>query len=549
MKYAIMKYLRISAEDIDLDGFDKYESNSIVNQRAYLDDFISKMPEFADCEILEELDDGRTGTNFSRPGVQRAIGMARTGKAQCIVVKDLSRWGRNYLEVGDFLEQKFPAWGVRFISVNDMYDSAALNGTAGGIDIAFRNLIYELYSQDLSEKTRSAKMSAARSGKNSNAEAFYGYKKDPNDIRKLIVDEPAAEVVRRIFALAADNRTATQIAKILNADKVPTPQERKMELGSRHRWTSGEASFWYSTVLSRILGDERYTGKLIYGRKRTPEIGQKKQIPVPESEWVVVDGAIPAIITQEQHDAARKLARGRRAANHKPAPRGLLFRRELKCGRCGKGLKAICCARDVKYSCATPQVTDKYGCKIFRMLEKDIAEAVFDAFRQQIAFADGARQALEAKTAKLKPGIEKKRAEAARLASEAAKSKTAKMALWEKYHGGGITAEGFQRENERIDGLAAAGRAKIDGLNREILALEAETGRENVFVERFCKQGGITELTRAVVEEFISEIKVYSPERIEIVFNYADERAKLLPAVNNVNNGHNGTNGGREKNL
>ena len=164
MAYTIYKYLRISAEDIDLDGFDKFESNSIANQRALLDDFIGRMPEFAGCEVMEELDDGRSGTNFSRPGVQRLIGLAQAGKAQCIVVKDLSRWGRNYIEVGDFLEQKFPEWGVRFISLNDAYDSAMLNGATGGIDIAFRNLIYHLYSQDLSEKVRTAKASAAKSG-------------------------------------------------------------------------------------------------------------------------------------------------------------------------------------------------------------------------------------------------------------------------------------------------------------------------------------------------------------------------------------------------
>jgi hypothetical protein len=429
------------------------------------------------------------------------------------------------------LAQKFPAWGVRFISVNDLYDSATLNGSTGGIDIAFRNLIYEMYSQDLSEKVRTAKMSAAKSGKNSNAEAFYGYIKDPNNLRKLIVDEPAAEVVRRIFSLAADDCTSTQIARILNADKVPTPQERKMELGNRRRWTGGEATFWYSSMLSIIIGDERYTGKLIYGKKRTAEVGQRKQISVPKDEWIVVDGAIPAIITQEQYDAAQKSMRGRYTANHKSTPHELLFRHKLKCGLCGMGMKAIYRTHDVKYYCATPQVTDKYGCVDYRVLEKDVAAAVLTSLQHQIAFADEARRALEAKTEKIKPDIEKKRGEVARLTTEVAKSKTAKMTLWEKFHSGDITAEGFQHGNEAIDDQVNALNAKIEEMNREILALETETGQENVFVERFSKHVGITELTRAVVEEFISEIKVYSPERIEIVWSYADEYAKLIDLI------------------
>jgi DNA invertase Pin-like site-specific DNA recombinase len=128
MKYTIMKYLRLSSEDIDLDGLEKYESNSIGNQRAYLDDFIAKVPEFAGCEILEAIDDGRTGTNFQRPGIQQVLDLAERGKINCVVVKDLSRFGRNYIEVGDYLEQKFPAWGIRFVSVSDMYDSENFQG-------------------------------------------------------------------------------------------------------------------------------------------------------------------------------------------------------------------------------------------------------------------------------------------------------------------------------------------------------------------------------------------------------------------------------------
>jgi len=119
MATVIAKYLRISAEDMDLDGVDKYESNSIVHQRALLDDFISKTPEFQGCEVIEVADDGKTGTNFSRPGIQKLIKMAENGEINCIVCKDLSRFGRSYIEVGDFLELKFPAWGVRFISLND----------------------------------------------------------------------------------------------------------------------------------------------------------------------------------------------------------------------------------------------------------------------------------------------------------------------------------------------------------------------------------------------------------------------------------------------
>jgi hypothetical protein len=232
-------------------------------------------------------------------------------------VKDLSRWGRNYIEVGDFLEQKFPAWGVRFISVNDSYDSAKLNGITGGIDIGFKNLIYEMYSQDLSEKVRSAKDNLARSGKCANAIPFYGYDKDHQNKGKLVIDPPAAAVIQRIFDLAAQNKTPNQIAKIFNEENVTTAQERKMQLGYRRRWTSGDASFWYGSIISVIIRDERYTGKWIYGKRRMLEIGKQNPVMSPESEWIVVPDAIPAIISQEQFNSANKHVDSRSYQDHK----------------------------------------------------------------------------------------------------------------------------------------------------------------------------------------------------------------------------------------
>jgi hypothetical protein len=244
------------------------------------------------------------------------------------------------IEVGDFLEQKFPEWGTRFISLNDSYDSARLNGGTGGIDIAFRNLIYDLYSQDLSEKIKSAKVSVAKRGKCGNAEAFYGYIKAPGDTRKLAVDEPAAAVVRRVFDLAERGFSLEKIAKALNDDGAPTPQERKMRLGYRHRWTKGNAApFWYVSVVGQMLRDERYTGKWIYGKTARPEVGKQKCVRIPKSDWIVVPGAIPAIISEEQYATANMKLRERRKAQLVSSPSKLLFARKLRCGSCGLALQ------------------------------------------------------------------------------------------------------------------------------------------------------------------------------------------------------------------
>ena len=535
MAYTIAKYLRISSEDIDLDGFDKYESNSIGNQRALLDDFITRMPKFDGCIVIEEIDDGRTGTNFERPGVQRLIDMAQSGNVHCIIVKDLSRWGRNYLEVGDYLEQKFPAWGVRFISINDLYDSGNLNGATGGIDIAFRNLIYEMYSHDLSEKVKSARLSAAKSGKYSAPFAFYGYNKDPNDQRKLVIDDDSGAVVRRIFDMAAQNYTGTQIAKILNDEKIPTPQQRQTCNGFKRKWTQNEKQFWYSSIITKIVSDERYTGKQIYGKLRVADVGSRVRLPVPKNEWIIIPDTIPAIITEQQYNAVRKAVSGRYNSTYNRSESKLLFSKKLKCGHCGIAMRVIRRRDEIKYKCSTLNLETGFGCKDEAVFEKNISDAVLTAFQQQIMFADDARKKYEAKAEKLKPSVEKLRNEIARLQKLIEKTKTGKMNLWEKYQAKTISAEGFQRENEKADELAEQSSEKITEIQARIVELEAETGRENVFVERFSKHIGIQELTRPVIEEFISEIRIYAADRIEIVFNYADEYAKAAELANDDN--------------
>lgn len=533
MAYIIAKYLRISAEDIDLDGFDKFESNSIANQRALIDDFISKVPEFAGCDVMEEIDDGQTGTNFSRPGVQRLIELAQAGKVHCIVVKDLSRWGRNYIEVGEYLEQNFPAWGIRFISINDMYDSANLHGTTGGIDLAFRNLMYELYSHDLSEKVRNAKTSAAKSGKYTNAMAFYGYVKDPENMRKLVIDPPAAEIVKKIFGLATRDFTPSQIAKLINDEepRVPTPQERKIQLREKRIWKKDGAMFWYASIISGIIRDERYTGKLIYGKKKVVEVDRPKQVTVPESEWVVVLGAIPTIITDKQYRAANESVSKCHSSEHKKPRSDLLFSRKLKCGYCGMTLRAVHRKQGIRFKCGTPKYADGHGCSMNWVFEKAIAAAVLTALRQQIAFADDARKMFETRTEKLLPNIERQRNEIMRLQTLIEKAKTTKMGLWEKHHNRVISGEEFQHENEKADEHIAKCAERINKAQSRIREFEAETGCENLFVERFSGQMSLHELTREVVEEFISEITIYATDRIEIIFNFADEYAKIAELI------------------
>jgi DNA invertase Pin-like site-specific DNA recombinase len=215
----VVMYLRISSEDTDKRETGKAESNSIAHQRWLLADFVRNHPDLCDAELDELCDDGWSGKNFERPGMIELMEQVKRGTVQCIVVKDFSRFGRDYLTVGNYISRVFPFMGVRFISVNDSFDSSR-PGDIDSLDTSFKTLIYDLYSRELSQKVKAARKHRAEQGLFLSPFAPYGYAKDENDKNHLVIDEPAAEVVRRIFQMALDGCPNTQIAAALNREGV-----------------------------------------------------------------------------------------------------------------------------------------------------------------------------------------------------------------------------------------------------------------------------------------------------------------------------------------
>lgn len=235
MEKAVAMYIRISLEDEDMpDG--KAESSSVTNQRDLLSRYLWGKEEFTGAAVKEFFDDGYTGRNFERPGFKEMIEQCRRGNIGCIVVKDLSRLGRNYVEVGNLLEQLFPFLGIRVISVNDGYDSNSFIGQTGGIDVAFKNLIYSLYSRDLSHKVKSAVETRMKRGEFMSPFGIFGYMKSAEDIHKLEIDREAADIVRRIFLMVVDGMPRRDVVKILNEENVPTAAVYKQRKGCTRDW-------------------------------------------------------------------------------------------------------------------------------------------------------------------------------------------------------------------------------------------------------------------------------------------------------------------------
>lgn len=347
--YTIALYIRLSVED------EKTESLSIPNQRLILREKAMSLPEWNGAEILEFIDNGHTGTNFERPAVQKLLEMANLGKINCIMVKDLSRFGRNSIETGYFIEKVFPLYHIRFIAVSDNFDSAELNGDTGGVDMAFKYLINECYSRDMSMKSKSAKLARCKRGEYQSVVCPYGYQKGEDG--RMKPDEETADHVRQIFQWAADGLSAGAIARKLSEMKILTPAEYKASKGKNYHDISRTNGVWCRSAVLRILEDERYTGMYIMGKKHSAEVGSYKMIRNDESEWIKIPDHHTPIISKELFEQAKAKIR-KFSVNKKP--REYVLKGKVYCGCCDHALNR---RNDILYACEYGRIAPDRECK------------------------------------------------------------------------------------------------------------------------------------------------------------------------------------------
>lgn len=301
-QYRCAVYLRLSRSDGD-----QQESNSIKNQRALLNDYLGKHPEL--YKVDEYVDDGYSGTNFERPDFKRMMQDIEKRNVNCIIVKDLSRFGRNYIETGRYLERIFPFMGIRFIAINDHYDSAEENDDKGRILIPFNNLINDTYCRDISMRVRSHLDVKRKEGQFIGSFAGYGYQKDPKDKNHLIIDEYAAGIVQEIFKLKLNGMSAQHIANHLNELGVLPPNEYKRASGFNYTcgFRAGLNQKWTVVSVNRILKNESYTGTLIQGKRRKINYKIKKSQDVGTDNWIRVEGTHDAIISRGEFQQVQQL--------------------------------------------------------------------------------------------------------------------------------------------------------------------------------------------------------------------------------------------------
>ncbi len=501
------KYIRLSDQDGDCRPGEKAESNSVANQRALLNYFIANDPELAGCPALEFLDDGHTGTNFDRPGVQALFEAVRRGEVHCIVVKDLSRFGRDSLEVGEYLERVFPLLNVRFIAVNDGFDSRAKQyGTAGDLDTGVHNLINELYSRNVSVNVKTARRQYAERGECIAAYPFYGYVKSAENRRQLEIDPPAAETVRLIYTSWLEGNSTADIAGMLNERGISSPSMRKRELGAkRESWSRRRETVpWTQTAVRIILQNERYTGKLISLRTTRMEIGRLKQKLIPKKDWIVVPRAFEPIIDDEVFQKAQTLFR---VSGTRPGPKRTeppMFSGKLFCGICGLGLTYHRTARP-SYRCRAPKGASLGQCKAVRIFEDDLKARVLVEARKY------------ANEIKPEPDAGEEAPPQARIAAleqRIEKLWSAKKDAFVKWNDGLISQTEYERVCARKQDEIQRLRSELDLLKKGGADIRRET--DGGVLTGLLEDSGAVELTREAVDALLQAVRVFDDKRVEI---------------------------------
>lgn len=519
-------YLRLSSEDGD-----KAESDSIRNQRSLIQDFVKK---HSDISLVEEyVDDGYSGANFERPAFQRMMEDVRNHKINCIIVKDLSRLGRNYIETGRYLEKIFPVLGVRFIAVNDHYDSADTKNDTDQIIVPFKNLINDAYCRDISMKIRSQLDIKRKKGQFIGSYAGYGYFKDPNDKNHLVIDEYAAEIVRLIFHMKIEGFSADRIAMKLNEMGVLTPMEYKRSCGFNYNsgFRSGNEPKWGASSVLRILKNELYVGTMVQGKSRKINYKVKVSREIEPENWIKVEGTHEPIITREMFDCVQNLMKlDTRTSPEKESI--YVFSGLLRCGDCGQNMVRRSVRKNGKqyfyYHCSTFKSGE--GCSSHNISDVTLQKVVLNAIRNQVALivkADAIIAQIE-NIPQQQFGIKVLDTQMKALGVEIQKYKDLKSNLYQDMIDGIITREEYRDIKQTFSQKIETAEESVRELERKKKRMLSNEMRTQKWVEEFKQCQNIKTLDRKVAVMLLNRIVVYSSDRIEIHFNNEDEIKELV---------------------
>lgn len=515
----------------------KPDGDSLESQISLMEEYVSKRPYLHYVKLYQ--DNGYTGTNFSRPAWDELLRDIKTGKINCIVVKDLSRLGRNYIEAGEFLEKECPRLGIRFISINDGYDSLSLNSTEE-LTAALKNIINDYYAKDISRKSCSALAIKRHKGEYVGSYAPYGYQKDPADKNHLLIDPVAAPFVRQIYEWRAAGDGYGTIARRLNEQGVPSPGRYRYEQGIiTNNNKKGSKLLWNRHVLTDLLKDPVYIGHLVQGKCRASLYQGVPAHIVPETEWEVSHHTHDALLPDDLFQAVQRFNERQSAAysaqygKYADLPKEINpYRERLVCADCGARLK-LCRSfstdrKQVYYSylCPTYEEHRELGCTKKSIRSHALDAAVLSAAKVQMKLFLDAGAILSALNAK-RQGLRKEAAGEDRsttMERQIARKESLCASLYADWKGGILTYEEYCFAKEQYTREIAVLKQQLNELKSMASHVSEQVGMAVRWARKLQAYQDTGSVTKELVEAMISRIQLNSDGEITIQFTFEQEQ-------------------------
>jgi DNA invertase Pin-like site-specific DNA recombinase len=521
-------YGRLSEEDER-----KKESDSIGNQISMLERYIAERPYLKLISVFKDVN--QTGTNFNRPGFNEMMDAIKGGKINCIVVKDLSRFGRNYIETGTYLEKILPFFNVRFISVNDAYDSLNASSQDDGYAVPLKNLIHDVYARDISKKIKSGLAVKRSRGEFTGCVAAYGYQKADNS--RLVIDEETAPVVRNIFQWAAEGMGDVWIAQRLNELGIPSPSQYRYEKGIIKSERYADMRYWYKSAIRRILVNPVYLGHMVQGKTKSDLWGKGGCVELPQDQWVEIKNTHEPLVDEETFLAIRQIKQERESSERKEAEpgrpnilKGLVF-----CGECKRSMnrRKSHKAKDSAlyyFSCATYENISKNDCVNKRMDEPDLLVVLYTAIRKQIDLAVDMERIVSKLNAR--EGFCQHQSEVDVEITETEKKLSRlsmlRSSLYEDYQEKLLDEAEYLFTKAKYEKDVTLLRSRLDELSMQKHRLDTMLTPQNPWLTALKKFKKNKAITGEMISELIERVEIFSDQSVSICFRYRDEFESLL---------------------
>ena len=520
-------YIRLSVE------FNSKKGDSLETQRQIMEAYIALCP---DIEIVEVYtDNGITGRTFEREAFQRMLRDIEARKIDCIVVKDLSRLGRNTIDTGYYIEKYFPLHGVRFIAVNDQFDSEDSENSGNHLIVPLKNMINEAYAADISKKVRAQLNQAMRDGEFVGARPPYGYRKDPDNCHRLLVNEDTAPIVRQIFQWTIDGVPLNVVVKRLNESGVMTPGYYHASCGlfSYDNKLAGSGK-WQTWTVGKILADQVYTGDMVQG-KRT-NVGHK-QVVTKAEDWIVVRNTHEPLVSREvfaKAQAVREKAAAKYTQTAKKPYTPNILRGRVFCGHCGKSLHR---QRSTKYfyRCISNDRRGEGACPgdIRYIPEDDLFDTILTIIRQKAEVAMGEALRLkqcDGKIAAQKAQVEQ---EISELGRQLQKSKALHAGLYESFVKGILIKMEYLEMREDYSQKISGAVERVQQLQTRQAELEQQVKRYTSMADKLAAVDKDTTLSALLVNQLIERVTVNGPDDISIDFAFESSFERVMEALGN----------------